>query len=72
MATLDVKSAVTGTVVQISVQEGAQVTADDEIAVLESMKMETPVLAGVAGQVTFRVREGEAVEENQVIAVIQT
>ncbi len=51
--------------------EGDQVGAGDPIAVLETMKMEIPVIAPTAGTVTeVRVTEGQIVQEGDVIAVI--
>ena len=51
--------------------EGDEVGAGDPIAVLETMKMEIPVIAPAAGTVTgVRVTEGQIVQEGDVIAVI--
>ena len=50
---------------------GDEVGAGDVIAVLETMKMEIPVNAGVDGTVSeVRVEEGQIVQEGDVIAVI--
>ena len=38
-------------VMKVEVEVGQQVAADDEVVILESMKMEIPVLAEVAGRV---------------------
>jgi urea carboxylase len=46
-----VRAAVTGSVWQISVPAGTRVAAGDRLVVLETMKMETPVLAPAAGVV---------------------
>jgi urea carboxylase len=48
---LAVRAAVTGSVWQISAPAGARVAAGDKLVVLETMKMETPVLAPVSGVV---------------------
>ena len=51
--------------------EGDEVGAGDPIAVLETMKMEIPVNAGVDGTISaIRVVEGQIVQEGDVIAVI--
>ena len=47
---VDVKSEVAGRVWQIVAGEGETVAADDPIVILESMKMEIPVLSPVAAQ----------------------
>jgi biotin carboxyl carrier protein len=47
------------------------VQADDVLLVLESMKMEIPVMAPVSGTVReLRVKEQDVVKEGQVLAVI--
>ena len=46
-----VRAAVTGSVWQIAVPAGTRVAAGDRLVVLETMKMETPVLAPAAGVV---------------------
>ena len=70
MAT-EVESEITGTVFKLSVEAGATVGVGDELLILESMKMEIPVEAPCAGTVTeIRVREGDGVEEGDVLAVI--
>jgi urea carboxylase len=48
---LAVRAAVTGSVWQIAVPTGSRVAAGDRLVVLETMKMETPVLAPAAGVV---------------------
>ena len=48
-----------------------QVEEEDVLLILESMKMEIPVEAPCAGRVAeIRVREGDSVEEGDVLAVI--
>jgi acetyl-CoA carboxylase biotin carboxyl carrier protein len=56
-------------VLQVSV--GDTVAADESLMLLESMKMEIPVHAEVAGIVTeLRVKTGDGVREGDVLAVI--
>jgi biotin carboxyl carrier protein len=51
--------------------EGAAVADGDTLVILESMKMEIPVLAESAGTVTrLAVAEGDVVQEGDLIAVI--
>jgi acetyl-CoA carboxylase biotin carboxyl carrier protein len=58
---------------KIVVQPGADVAADQEVLILESMKTEIPVTAPTAGRVTaIAVQEGEAVEERQALFTLQT
>jgi biotin carboxyl carrier protein len=58
-------------VLSISVRAGDTVAAGDEIALLESMKMEIPVLTEVAGVVTVvKVQPGDVVQEGEILAVV--
>ena len=57
-----------GLVFKISVTIGQQVAQDQELMVLEAMKMESPVYAPCAGTVTsILVKEGDAVSEGQLL-----
>jgi biotin carboxyl carrier protein len=69
---MKVTADVAGKVWKIEARPGAQLAADDVIVILESMKMEIPVVAPHAGKLLeLRVAEGEAVAEGQVIAVLE-
>ncbi|MDR1998886.1 MAG: biotin/lipoyl-binding carrier protein [Frankiaceae bacterium] len=55
----------------IDVRVGSAVAADDSLMLLESMKMEIPVLAEVAGTVTaVRVVTGDVVREGDILVEI--
>ncbi|MEV6281724.1 biotin/lipoyl-binding carrier protein [Kribbella sp. NPDC051770] len=59
-------------VLKITAQAGDSVGPQDTLVILESMKMEIPVLAEVAGTITeLRVSEGEVVRDGDPIAVIE-
>jgi acetyl-CoA carboxylase biotin carboxyl carrier protein len=63
---------ITGTVVKIEKKPGDPVRPGEPVVVLESMKMEMPLEATSAGRVKeIRVREGQAVSEGDVLAVIE-
>jgi len=67
-----VEAQITGNVWKIEKAVGDAVTVEEVILILESMKMEIPVEAPVAGRLAeIRVREGENVEEGAVLAVIE-
>jgi biotin carboxyl carrier protein len=52
--------------------EGADVDDGDTLVILESMKMEIPVLAEEPGKVTkLAVAEGDVVQEGDLIAIIE-
>ncbi|GAA1588631.1 biotin/lipoyl-binding carrier protein [Kribbella hippodromi] len=58
-------------VLKVTAKAGDTVEPDDILVILESMKMEIPVLAEVAGTVTeLKVTEGEVVRDGDPIAVI--
>ena len=61
-----------GKIVSVSVKVGDKVKEDDQVAVLEAMKMEMPVVTPVTGTVKeIRVAAGQEVEAEAVIAVIE-
>jgi acetyl-CoA carboxylase biotin carboxyl carrier protein len=73
MADVDVKVEITGSVWKIVAKVGDQVEEDDEIMILESMKMEIPVLAPEDGTIKeIIVAEEDSVDENQVVAILET
>jgi acetyl-CoA carboxylase biotin carboxyl carrier protein len=66
-----VYSEVTGTVWKIEAPVGTAVAEGDTIVIVESMKMEIPVCATAAGVVKeIHVAEGEAIAEDQSVAVV--
>lgn len=68
---MNVVAEIAGKVWKIEAQAGAQLAADDPILILESMKMEIPVVAPKAGKLLeLRVKEGDAVREGEVVAVL--
>ena len=67
----EVRAEITANVWQVRVEVGQEVEEGDELVVLESMKMEIPVLAPIAGTVTeVPVKPDTQVHEGDVIAVI--
>jgi len=71
MARIEIESDVTGTVWKIEVEEGASVTEGQTLIILESMKMEIPVLASDDGKVAeIMVDEEEPVSEGQVVVIL--
>jgi urea carboxylase len=66
-----VRADVAGSVWQITVQPGARLSAGDRLMVLESMKMEIPVVVSQPGHVKrILVRPGGLVAAGQVLAII--
>lgn len=56
---------------KVLVSPGDAVDEGDSVVILESMKMEIPVVAETAGTVsTVEVAEGQTVQEGDLIAVV--
>jgi acetyl-CoA carboxylase biotin carboxyl carrier protein len=67
----EVRAEMVANVWKVVVAEGDTVSDGDTLVILESMKMEIPVLAEGDGTVsTLAVGEGDVVQEGDVIAVI--
>jgi len=67
----DVKAEIAANVWQVVVEAGATVAEGDELVILESMKMEIPVVAPVGGTVAeVRVKPEDQVQEGDVLVVI--
>jgi len=72
MAIIDIKTEITGNVWKILHQAGSTVTEDEPLMILESMKMEIPVVAVESGVVQeILVKEGDTVTEGSVVARIE-
>ena len=68
---MDITASITGNVWKILVKVGDEVEEDDEVAILESMKMEIPIESPDDGRIVeIRVAEGEAVNEGAVLFVL--
>lgn len=68
----EVKANMAGSVWKVTVREGEKVEEDQDIVILESMKMEIPVAVEEAGTVIeLKVSEGDFVNEEDIIAVIE-
>ena len=69
---VEVRAEITANVWQVPATAGVVVGAGDTIAILESMKMEIPVEAPVAGLIAeIRVEPNDHVNEGDLIALIQ-
>ena len=67
----EVRAEIAANVWQVRTEVGASVGEGDELVILESMKMEIPVIAPVAGTVAeIRVAPEDQVQEGDVVAVI--
>jgi acetyl-CoA carboxylase biotin carboxyl carrier protein len=67
----EIRAEMVANVWKVLVSEGDQVDDGDTLVILESMKMEIPVLAENPGVVTkLHVAEGDVVQEDELIAEI--
>ncbi|OGA03952.1 MAG: acetyl-CoA carboxylase biotin carboxyl carrier protein subunit [Betaproteobacteria bacterium RIFCSPLOWO2_02_FULL_62_17] len=68
----EVTAPMSGSIFKLLVKVGDQVKLEDELLVLEAMKMENPVYAPVDGKIAeIKVSEGTKVQANQVLIVIE-
>ena len=60
-----------GKIIQMNLAVGKAVEEDEEILVIEAMKMETPVFAPCRGTIReIKVTVGDDVEEDDLLAII--
>ena len=71
MSIMEVKSQIKAIVWKVLKETGDTVKIDDEIVILESMKMEIPISSEFNGKIkSIEVSEGDEVDEGQVVAII--
>ncbi|RYG71825.1 acetyl-CoA carboxylase biotin carboxyl carrier protein subunit [Lentibacillus lipolyticus] len=69
----EIKASMAGSVWKIVVSEGETVEEDQDIVILESMKMEIPIPAESDGTVKeLKVAEGDFVNEGDTIAILES
>jgi len=67
----DITAPMAGKVIDIKVKIGDTVQEDDEVAIIEAMKMEMPILTFTGGTVKeIKVEKWASVEADQVIVII--
>jgi acetyl-CoA carboxylase biotin carboxyl carrier protein len=67
----EVLAPMAGKVIDIKVNVGDTVKEDDEVAVIEAMKMEMPIVTYSEGTVKeIKVAKGDSVEADQVLLII--
>jgi len=63
---------ITGKIIDVNVKSGDEVKEGDILCLLESMKMENPILAPVDGTINeIKVAVNQVVNPGEVIAVIE-
>ena len=72
MPKLEAKSEVSGFIWKVETTPGQRVVKGDTLVIIESMKMEIPVVAEADGTViSISVEEGGAVNEGNTVAVLE-
>ena len=69
---VDIVAHIPGTISMIMVNVGDKVQADDELIVVEAMKMENPICAEAGGIVKeIKVKEKDKVDTNELLIVLE-
>lgn len=69
---MEVKASMAGSMWKLLVKEGEKVEKNQDVAILESMKMEIPLQTEREGTVkAIKVDEGEFINEGETILVIE-
>ena len=73
MARVTVESEIAGSIWKIEVEAGKSVSQGDTLLIIESMKMEIPVVAPGDGKVAeILIKEKDAVSEGQPLLMLET
>jgi acetyl-CoA carboxylase biotin carboxyl carrier protein len=71
MAT-EVEAPLAGNIWEVLVDVGASVEEDDELVIIEALKMENPVYSPCDGTVKeIKVKKGDVVEEDDILIIIE-
>ena len=69
---MEIGANIPGNIIKVLVKEGETVEANQPIAVIEAMKMETNILAAAAGTVErIYVSEGQQVKAGEMVAKLK-
>jgi biotin carboxyl carrier protein len=73
VAEIEIATEVAGRVCTLNVQVGAHVGEDEDVVVVEAMKMEIPATSPAAGTIkSMLVHVDDMVGEGQVVAILET
>lgn len=68
----EVRAPMVGKILSVKVEVGQTVGEDDEMFIIEAMKMEIPIGAPAAGTVKeIKAQAGKSVESDEVLAIIE-
>ena len=72
MAREIVEIPIAGKIISVNVRPGDEVKEGDTLCILESMKMENPILTPVGGTITeIKISVGQVVGTGDVVAIIE-
>jgi len=61
-----------GKIIEVKVEVGASVNENDEVFIIEAMKMEMPIVAPTSGTVKeIKCKKGDSIAADQVLMVIE-
>jgi acetyl-CoA carboxylase biotin carboxyl carrier protein len=68
----EIQAPMSGNIWKILIKEGDKVNQDEELIIMEAMKMEIPVTAPDAGTIkSLLVKEGDPVEADSVLIILE-
>ncbi len=69
---IEIKAPMTGKIISIVVKLGNEIKAEDEVIIMDAMKMEIPVYAPEDGVVKeIKIEEGDSVKTDQVLMILE-
>ena len=69
---IEIKAPMPGKIASITVSIGSQVKEEDEVIIMDAMKMEIPLYAPGAGTIKeIKVKVGDSVNEGHLLAVLE-
>jgi acetyl-CoA carboxylase biotin carboxyl carrier protein len=69
---VEIKAPMPGKILEVLVKIGDQVKEDDEVVILEAMKMENPIYAPAGGTVKeIKIKANDSVDTEQVMIIIE-
>ncbi|KAB2336249.1 biotin/lipoyl-binding carrier protein [Cytobacillus depressus] len=72
MAQIEVRAEISGSVWKIETKEGQRVMEEDVLLIMESMKMEIPIMAPAEGIVKeIKVNEGDSIAEGDLTVILE-
>ena len=68
----EVRAPMPGSILEIIVSEGDKIEEDDELLILEAMKMENPICAPSSGTVKeIKVKEKDSVDADALLLILE-